>query len=83
MTSDVRSPQYDGEQHDTDSSAAVPQQSSDGANQQRPRQLPACAKVITARIPNAYDKTALKLEVSAAETWAFTLSASRLECILC
>ncbi|KAF6027141.1 hypothetical protein EB796_014554 [Bugula neritina] len=32
-------------------------------SQPRPKTLPAYAKVITPRIPNAYDKTALKLEV--------------------
>ena len=37
---------------------------SEGTTPQRPRVLPAYAKVVTPRIPNAYDKTALKLEVS-------------------
>ena len=43
----------------------VQSQPSNYIGQQKPKQLPAYAKVITPRIPNAYDKTALRLEVRA------------------
>ncbi|XP_067943849.1 adapter molecule Crk-like [Watersipora subatra] len=41
----------------------VPMSSSSTEGPQRPRSLPAYARVVTMRIPNAYDRTALKLEV--------------------
>ncbi|XP_073990443.1 crk proto-oncogene, adaptor protein [Rhodnius prolixus] len=61
---------YDGQEGVMDSSIVLTDTASPSASHQEPtrrsnvqRKLPALAKVKQARVPNAYDKTALKLEV--------------------
>ncbi|KAF6216477.1 hypothetical protein GE061_000819 [Apolygus lucorum] len=61
---------YDGNESIPDSTVQLPETHSPSGSQAEParrpnvqRKLPAMAKVKQARVPNAYDKTALKLEV--------------------